>query len=160
MVTFFFSFIIWSSVACLLALEVYLVGILWFLHLVFLLKVLCSRLSPGGCHQYGIIIINNQLEIWATWLVWVYITNFTEVWLELMNSQGDCYPSQVSGLPTPVFLPGEPQGRGSLVGCRRWGRTVGHDWRDLAAAAAAAAGEALSIVPSTLANAQQSYTAG
>ena len=25
--------------------------------------------------------------------------------------------------PTPVFLPGEPQGRGSLVGCRLWGRT-------------------------------------
>ena len=22
--------------------------------------------------------------------------------------------------PTPVFLPGEPQGRGSLVGCRLW----------------------------------------
>ena len=25
--------------------------------------------------------------------------------------------------PTPVFLPGEPQGRGILVGCRLWGRT-------------------------------------
>ena len=25
--------------------------------------------------------------------------------------------------PTPVFLPGESQGRGSLVGCCRWGRT-------------------------------------
>ena len=25
--------------------------------------------------------------------------------------------------PTPVFLPGEPQGRGSLVGCHLWGRT-------------------------------------
>ena len=25
--------------------------------------------------------------------------------------------------PTPVFLPGESQGRGSLVGCRPWGRT-------------------------------------
>ena len=25
--------------------------------------------------------------------------------------------------PTPVFLPGEAQGRGSLVGCRLWGRT-------------------------------------
>ena len=25
--------------------------------------------------------------------------------------------------PTPVFLPGELQGRGSLVGCRLWGRT-------------------------------------
>ena len=24
--------------------------------------------------------------------------------------------------PTPVFLPGESQGRGSLVGCRLWGR--------------------------------------
>ena len=24
---------------------------------------------------------------------------------------------------TPVFLPGESQGRGSLVGCRLWGHT-------------------------------------
>ena len=45
--------------------------------------------------------------------------------------------------PTPVFLPGESQGRGSLVGCRLpWvgSHRVGHDWSDLAAAAAAAAG--------------------
>ena len=27
------------------------------------------------------------------------------------------------GQPTPVFLPGESQGRGSLVGCHLWGRT-------------------------------------
>ena len=25
--------------------------------------------------------------------------------------------------PTPMFLPGESQGRGSLVGCRLWGCT-------------------------------------
>ena len=25
--------------------------------------------------------------------------------------------------PPPVFLPGESQGQGSLVGCRLWGRT-------------------------------------
>ena len=25
--------------------------------------------------------------------------------------------------PTPAFLPGESQGRGSLVDCRLWGRT-------------------------------------
>ena len=25
--------------------------------------------------------------------------------------------------PTPMFLPGESRGRGSLVGCRLWGRT-------------------------------------
>ena len=28
-----------------------------------------------------------------------------------------------NGKPTPVFLPGESQGRGSLVGCRLWGCT-------------------------------------
>ena len=37
--------------------------------------------------------------------------------------------------PTPVFLPAESRGRGSLVGCRLWGRTeldtteAGKDWR-------------------------------
>ena len=37
--------------------------------------------------------------------------------------------------PTPVFLPGESQGRGSLVGSMGPHR-VGHDWSDLAAAVA------------------------
>jgi len=38
--------------------------------------------------------------------------------------------------PTPVFLPGESQGWGSLVGGRLWGsHRVGHDWSDLAARA-------------------------
>ena len=38
--------------------------------------------------------------------------------------------------PTPVFLPGESQGQGSLMGCRLWGsHRVGHNWSDLAAAA-------------------------
>ena len=37
--------------------------------------------------------------------------------------------------PSPVFLPGESQGRGSLVGCHLWGHRVGHYWSDLAAAA-------------------------
>ena len=36
--------------------------------------------------------------------------------------------------PTPVFLPGESQGGGSLVACHLWGLRVGHDWSDLAAA--------------------------
>ena len=38
--------------------------------------------------------------------------------------------------PTPLFLPGESQGWGSLVGCHLWGRRVGHNWSDLAAVAA------------------------
>ena len=41
--------------------------------------------------------------------------------------------------PTPVFLPGTSQGRGSLMGCPSMGlHGVRHDWSDLAAAAAAA----------------------
>ena len=37
--------------------------------------------------------------------------------------------------PTPVFLPGESQGRGSLVGCQTsmGSHRVGQDWSDLAA---------------------------
>jgi len=42
--------------------------------------------------------------------------------------------------PTPVFLPGESQGRWGLVGCHLWGRTESDtnksDWSNLAAAAA------------------------
>ena len=39
--------------------------------------------------------------------------------------------------PTPVFLPGESQGQGSLGGLPSMGsHRVGHDWSDLAAAAA------------------------
>ena len=32
-------------------------------------------------------------------------------------------PKGMKWQPTPVFLPGETQGWGSLVGCRQWGRT-------------------------------------
>ena len=38
--------------------------------------------------------------------------------------------------PTPVFLPGESQGLGGLVGCCLCGRRVGRNWSDLAAAVA------------------------
>ena len=38
--------------------------------------------------------------------------------------------------PTPVFLPGESQGRGSLVGCHLWGHTES-DMPEVKAAAAA-----------------------
>ena len=37
--------------------------------------------------------------------------------------------------PTQVFLPGESQGRWSLLSYHLWGGTVGHDLSDLAAAA-------------------------
>ena len=54
-----------------------------------------------------------------------------------LQSMGSLSPTQLSNFtftfhfhalekemqPTPVFLPGESQGRGSLVGCHLWGRT-------------------------------------
>ena len=33
---------------------------------------------------------------------------------------------------TPVFLPKEPCGQRSMVGCRLWGHRVRHDWSNLA----------------------------
>ena len=50
--------------------------------------------------------------------------------------------------PTPVFLPGESQGQRSLVGCRLWGRRVGHDWSGLAAAAATVTVQARALMAS------------
>ena len=35
--------------------------------------------------------------------------------------------------PTPVFLPGESQGRGSLVGCHLWGHTESDTTEETAA---------------------------
>ena len=53
---------------------------------------------------------------------------------ELQHARHPCQP-------TPVFLPGEFQGWGSLVRLPSMGsHRVGHNWNDLAAAAAAAAG--------------------
>ena len=48
--------------------------------------------------------------------------------------------------PTPVFLPGESQGRGSLVGCRLWGRTESDMTEATAAAAAATLNKQLCIL--------------
>ena len=54
--------------------------------------------------------------------------------------------------PTPVFLPWESQGRGSLVGLLSMGsHRVGHNWSDLAAAAAAALEKEMATHSSVLA---------
>ena len=70
--------------------------------------------EPGGLRSMGSLGVRHD---WATSL-------FTFM------------PWRRKWQPTPVFLPGESQGRGSLVGCRLWGRTgshrVGQDWSDLA----------------------------
>ena len=57
-----------------------------------------GRLRSMGSHRVG--------HDWATSLSLFSFTHWRRKWQ-----------------PTPVFSPGESQGRGSLVGCRPWGRT-------------------------------------
>ena len=59
--------------------------------------------EPGGLQSMGSRIVRHD---WATSLSLFTFTHWRRKWQ-----------------PTPVFLSGESQGRGSLVGCRLWGRT-------------------------------------
>ena len=69
--------------------------------------------EPGGLQSMGSLEVGHN---WATSLSLFPFMHWRRKWQ-----------------PTPVFLPEETQGGGSLVGCRLWGR---HDWSDLAVAAA------------------------
>ena len=70
--------------------------------------------EPGGLQSMGSHRVGHD---WATSLSLFTFMHWRRKWQ-----------------PTPVFLPRDSQGRGSLVGCRLWGRRVRHDWSDLAAA--------------------------
>ena len=70
--------------------------------------------EPGGLQSMGSLRVGHD---WATSLSLFTFMHWRRKWQ-----------------PTLVFLPGESRGRGSLVSCCLWGRRVGHDRRDLAAA--------------------------
>ena len=56
----------------------------------------------------------------------VRLTSFKRTNAIMLGSQDwahMCFYPHLLRQPTPVFLSGESQGRGSLVGCRLWGRT-------------------------------------
>ena len=59
--------------------------------------------EPGGLQSMGSLRVRHD---WATSLSLFTLMRWRRKWQ-----------------PTPVFLPGESQGWGSLVGCRLWGRT-------------------------------------
>ena len=59
--------------------------------------------EPGGLQSMGSLRVGHD---WATSLSLFTVMHWRRQWQ-----------------PTPVFLPGESQGRGSLVGSRLWGRT-------------------------------------
>ena len=59
--------------------------------------------EPGGLQSMGSLRVGHD---WVTSLSLFTFMHWRRKWP-----------------PTPVFLPGESQGRWSLVGCRLWGRT-------------------------------------
>ena len=59
--------------------------------------------EPGGLQSMGSLGVGHN---WVTSLSLFTFMHWRRKWQ-----------------PTPVFLPGESQGRGSLMGCRLWGRT-------------------------------------
>jgi len=59
--------------------------------------------EPGRLQSMGSLRVRHE---WATSLSLFTLVHWRRKWQ-----------------PTPVFLPGESQGRGSLVGCRLWGGT-------------------------------------
>ena len=59
--------------------------------------------DPGGPQSMGLLRVGHD---WATSFSPFTFMHWRRKWQ-----------------PTPAFLPGESQGRGSLVGCRLWGRT-------------------------------------
>ena len=77
--------------------------------------------EPGRLQAMGLLRVRHD---WATSLSLFTFVHWRKKWQ-----------------PTPVFLPGESQGRGSLVGCCLWGRTESDttEGSNLAAAAAAVA---------------------
>ena len=59
--------------------------------------------EPGRLQSLGSLRVRQD---WVTWLSLFTFMHWRRKWQ-----------------PTPVFLPGESQGQGSLVGCYLWGRT-------------------------------------
>ena len=80
-------------------------------HMVNILDILGHTLAwkipwmeePGRLQSMGSLRVGHD---WATSLSLITFMHWRRKWQ-----------------PTPVFLPGESQGRGSLVGCRLWGHT-------------------------------------
>ena len=59
----------------------------------------------------------------SIYCLWIFDDGHSD-WFEVTPyCSFDLHFSTNEWQPTPVFLPGESQGRGSLVGCRLWGHT-------------------------------------
>ena len=60
---------------------------------------------------------------WEAWHAAVHGVTKSQAWLSDFTFTFHFHALEKEWQPTPVFLPGESQGRGSPVGCHLWGRT-------------------------------------
>ena len=72
----------------------------------------------GNSLQYS--CLENPMDGGAWWAA---VHGVTKSWTRLSDFIFTFMHWRRKWQPTPVFLPGESQGWGSLVGCRLWGRT-------------------------------------
>ena len=73
----------------------------------------------GNPLQYSCLENPMDREAW-----WAAVHGVAKSWTRLSNFTFPFhFPALEKWQPTPVFLPGESRGQGSLVGCRLWGRT-------------------------------------
>ena len=77
-----------------------------------------TREGDGTPLQYS--CLENPMDKGAWWAA---VHGVTKSWTCLSDFTFTFMHWRRKWQPTPVFLPGESQGRGSLVGCRLWGRT-------------------------------------
>ena len=82
--------------------KIYLFKIVFFLSDFLTFKIPWTE-EPGGLQSMGSLGVGHD---WATSLSLFTFMHWRRKWQ-----------------PSPVFLPGESQGRGSLLGCCLWGRT-------------------------------------
>ena len=78
------------------------------------------REGNGTPLQYS--CLENPMDGGAWWAT-VHGVAKSQTWLSDFTFTFHSHALEKEMQPTPVFLPGESQGQGSLVGCRLWGGT-------------------------------------
>ena len=78
--------------------------------------------STVGWHPTPVLLPENPMDGGAWWAA-VHGVARSRTRLSDFTFPSPFHALEKEMQPTPVFLPGESQGQGSLVGCRLWGRT-------------------------------------